>query len=150
MMLAWLNEQIQERKLESQYVVMLFALWEGVSRTLRVANSGAVQPMLCRGDTCEVIRAEGFPLGLFPGVTFDEMVVDTEIGDALVFVSDGILDAENAEGEMYGNERLAAVIVAHRDQLAREIADAILADVGRFQGTHDRFDDETIIVLKVE
>ena len=50
---------------------------------------------------------------------------------------------------MYGQDRLAALLCAHRDQSAQQIADAIHADVARFQGTHDRFDDETIIVLKV-
>jgi len=64
-------------------------------------------------------------------------------------ISDGILDAENAQGEMYGQERLAGLLCSHRDHPAQEIADAVLADVSRFQGEQERFDDETIIVLKV-
>jgi sigma-B regulation protein RsbU (phosphoserine phosphatase) len=95
------------------------------------------------------VRAEGFPLGLFPDVTYDELNVATEPGDAIVFVSDGILDAENPQGEMYGQERLSGLLCSRRDQSALEIADAILADVNRFQGEQERFDDETIIVLKV-
>jgi len=70
-------------------------------------------------------------------------------GDAIVFVSDGILDAENDKEEMYGPDRLAGLLCASRDMPAMEIADAILDDVARFQGTQDRFDDETIIVLRV-
>jgi sigma-B regulation protein RsbU (phosphoserine phosphatase) len=50
---------------------------------------------------------------------------------------------------MYGDERLSALLCSIRDQSSEQVADAILADVGAFQGTHDRFDDETIIVLKV-
>jgi sigma-B regulation protein RsbU (phosphoserine phosphatase) len=50
---------------------------------------------------------------------------------------------------MYGQERLSGLLCAHRDQPAIEIADAILEDVARFQGAKDRFDDETIIVLRV-
>jgi sigma-B regulation protein RsbU (phosphoserine phosphatase) len=50
---------------------------------------------------------------------------------------------------MYGDERLSSLLCAHRGLLAAEIADAILAGVSRFQGAHDRFDDETIIVLRV-
>jgi sigma-B regulation protein RsbU (phosphoserine phosphatase) len=50
---------------------------------------------------------------------------------------------------MYGQDQLASILCAHRDQPAQDIADAILADVSRFQGDHDRFDDETIIVLCV-
>jgi len=148
-MLSSLNDALQERKLESQYVTMLFALWNDESRTLQVANSGAVQPVVCRGGQSIVIRAEGFPLGMFPDVTYDELSIVTEPGDAVVFVSDGILDAENAQEEMYGEERLANMLCGHRDHSAAQIAEAILADVTRFQDGHDRFDDETIIVLRV-
>jgi sigma-B regulation protein RsbU (phosphoserine phosphatase) len=148
-MLAQLNDAMQERKLESQYVTMLFVVWNDESRTLQVANSGAVQPVFCRSGQSETVRAEGFPLGLFPDVSYDELIVATEPGDVVLFVSDGILDAENAQGEMYGQERLADLLCSRREQPALEIADAILSDVARFQGEQDRFDDETIIVLKV-
>ncbi len=149
LMLAQLNDALQERMLESQYVTMLFALWNDESRTLQVANSGAVQPVVCRSCESVPVRAEGFPLGMFPNVSYDELTVATETGDVIVFISDGILDAENAEGEMYGQERLASLLCNHREQSALEIADAILSDVSRFQDEQDRFDDETIIVLKV-
>jgi sigma-B regulation protein RsbU (phosphoserine phosphatase) len=148
-MLTLLNDSLQERKLESQYVTMLFAVWHDESRTLRIANSGAVQPILCRQGESITVNAEGFPLGLFPDVSYDEIDLATQPGDAVVFVSDGILDAENMQGEMYGQDRLSGILCAHRDQPASQIADAIMADVTRFQDGKDRFDDETIIVLRV-
>jgi sigma-B regulation protein RsbU (phosphoserine phosphatase) len=147
--LATLNDALQERKLESQYVCLLFALWNDDNQTLQVANSGAVQPVFCRSGKSVTIKAEGFPLGMFPNVTYEEFNVATQPGDAIVFVSDGILDADNAQGESYGDERLSTLLCAHRDLPAQEIADAILADVTRFQDGRDRFDDETIIVLCV-
>jgi sigma-B regulation protein RsbU (phosphoserine phosphatase) len=148
-MLKLLNDAMQERKLESQYVTMLFAVWNDENRTLTVANSGAVQPVFCRAGQSVTVKAEGFPLGLFPDVTYEELNVATQPGDAIVFVSDGILDAENEKEEMYGEDRLAGLLCANRDLPALEIADAILEDVARFQGAKDRFDDETIIVLRV-
>jgi sigma-B regulation protein RsbU (phosphoserine phosphatase) len=149
-MLATLNDALQERKLESQYVVMLFALWNDQTRMLTVANSGAVQPILCRDGQSTVVRAEGFPLGMFPDVAYDDLTVATQPGDAVVFVSDGILDAENAQGEMYGEDRLGQILCGHHERSAAEIAEAILSDVSRFQDGYDRFDDETIIVLRVK
>jgi sigma-B regulation protein RsbU (phosphoserine phosphatase) len=148
-MLTLLNDTLQERKLESQYVTMLFALWDDEKRTLTVANSGAVQPILCSGGKSSTIQAEGFPLGLFPEVQYDELKITVQPGDVVVFVSDGILDAENEKEEMYGEERLAQMLCAHRGEPALAIADAVLEDVTRFQGSKDRFDDETIIVLQV-
>jgi phosphoserine phosphatase RsbU/P len=148
-MLTLLNDALQERKLESQYVTMLFALWNDENQTLQVANSGAVQPVFCRAGQSVTVKAEGFPLGMFPDVTYEELSVATQPGDAIVFISDGILDAENEKEEMYGQDRLSDLLCASRDLPALEIADAILADVARFQGSKDRFDDETIIVLRV-
>jgi sigma-B regulation protein RsbU (phosphoserine phosphatase) len=147
-MLAALNDALQERKLESQYVTMLFAVWNDESRTLQVANSGAVQPVLCHSGQSVTVRAEGFPLGLFPNVTYEEFNVAAQPGDAIIFVSDGIMDAENAQSEMYGEERMTGLLCSHRGESAQAIADALLEDVSRFQGDRDRFDDETIIVLK--
>ena len=86
---------------------------------------------------------------MFPDVTYEEFSIATQPGDAIVFVSDGILDAENELGEMYGEERLSSMLCGHREHPAAHIAEAILADVSRFQNGHDRFDDETIIVLRV-
>jgi sigma-B regulation protein RsbU (phosphoserine phosphatase) len=148
-MLALLNDALQERKLDSQYVTMLFCLWNDENQTLQVANSGAVPPVICRAGQSIPVHAEGFPIGMFPDVTYEEFSIATQPGDAIVFVSDGILDAENEKEEMYGEDRLAGLLCASRDLSAQEIADAILADVSRFQGSKDRFDDETIIVLRV-
>ena len=89
-MLAVLNDALQERRLESQYVVMLFALWNDENQTLQVANSGAVQPIFCRAGESNPIRAEGFPLGMFPDVTDDEFSIATEPEDVILFVSDGL------------------------------------------------------------
>ena len=148
-MLALLNDAIQERKLESQYVTMLYAVWNDQSRTLQVANSGAIQPVFCRQGQSSTVNAEGFPIGLFPSVTYEEISVPTEPGDVVIFISDGILDAEDAQGEMYGQDRLSALLCGRRELPAQEIADAILADVAIFLGEQDHFDDETVIVLKV-
>jgi sigma-B regulation protein RsbU (phosphoserine phosphatase) len=148
-MLSMLNDSLQERKLDSQYVTMLFALWNDDTRTLLVANSGAVQPIFSRECQSLTVKAEGFPLGMFPDVKYDEIGIVTQPGDVLVFISDGILDAENSQNEMYGSDRLSGVLCATRDQSANQIADEIMADVTRFQDGKDRFDDETIIVLRV-
>jgi len=148
-MLAIMNDAVGERRLESQYVTMLFAIWNDETRTLQVANSGAVQPVFCRSGQSSSVLTEGFPLGLFPNVAYDEFTETVTTGDAIVFVSDGILDAQNTHEEMYGTERLGQVLCGHGGRPAAEIAEAILADVTRFQDGQERFDDETIIVLRV-
>jgi sigma-B regulation protein RsbU (phosphoserine phosphatase) len=148
-MLSLLNRALQERRLDSQYVTMLYCIWNDDNRTLQVANAGAVQPIFCRGGEVSIIQAEGFPLGMFAEADYEEFSVSAQPGDAFVFVSDGITDAENSAGDMYGMDRLCEMVCSHRHLEAKQIAESIFADVARFQAGRDRFDDETILVLRV-
>ncbi|MGB7134725.1 MAG: SpoIIE family protein phosphatase [Acidobacteriaceae bacterium] len=148
-MLKTLNDALQERKLDSQYVTMLFGVWNDENLTLQIANGGSVQPLFCRGEEIETIKAEGFPLGMFPNATWEEFSIATQPGDSVIFFSDGIVDAQNRAGEMFGNDRLIATVKKHHHKSASKLAESILTDVGRFQGKRDRFDDETVLVLRV-
>jgi sigma-B regulation protein RsbU (phosphoserine phosphatase) len=151
-MLAALNDQLQERKLDSQYVTMLMAVWDDSNQTLQIANAGSVQPVFvstgAEGIEVKTIRAEGFPLGLFSGAEYEEFTLSTRPGDLIVFFSDGIIDAENAEGEMFGDDRLNNVLRAQQHATATATVDAILKAVEDFQSGTDHFDDETIVVLR--
>jgi sigma-B regulation protein RsbU (phosphoserine phosphatase) len=148
-LLEALNDSLQERKLDSQYVVMLYALWNDDNRTLQVANAGASQPLICRSGEVDTVHAEGFPLGMFPNVKYEEFTLSTQPGDSLIFFSDGITDAENAAGDMFGDDRLKALVKKHHQKSASRIADAIFSEVSKFQTERERFDDETLVVLKV-
>jgi phosphoserine phosphatase RsbU/P len=148
-MLKLLNDALQERRLDSQYVTMLYAVWNDDNQTLQVANAGAVPPIFCRGGEVTTMRVEGFPLGMFPKAEYEEFSVATQPGDAFIFISDGITDAENAQGDMYGTDRLTGILCGHRNLPAVQIAEAVFADVARFQDGQPRFDDETILVLRV-
>ena len=154
LMLAALNDQLQQRKLDSQYVTMLFAVWDDKSRTMQIANAGSVQPLLvsCDGGKmhARVIQAEGFPLGLFPNTEYEEFSISTQPGDLLVFFSDGIVDAENMQGDMFGTERLAEVLETQRHDEAEGAVVAVLDAVAAFQGGKEHFDDETLVILRVQ
>ncbi len=152
-MLAALNDQLQERKLDSQYVTMLFAIWNDNARTLSLANAGSVQPMLVSrvagSMDARVIKAEGFPLGLFANVTYEEFTISTQPGDLLVFLSDGIVDADNAAGDMFGNDRLCSILEHLETPEAESAVSAVLNAVAGFQGGKEHFDDETLVILRV-
>jgi len=148
-MLKALNDSLQERKVDSQYVVMLYSVWNDENRTLQIANAGASQPIICRSGEVETVKAEGFPLGLFPNVEYEEFSISTQPGDSIIFFSDGITDAMNDAEEMFGDDRLKAVFKKNQQKSASKIADAILAEVSKFQAGREHFDDETLVVLKV-
>jgi sigma-B regulation protein RsbU (phosphoserine phosphatase) len=157
-LLAVLNEQLQERKLDGQYVTMLIALWDDSTRILHLANAGSVQPLLVtrRGTTTDAINAsticaEGFPLGLFPHSTYDETVLRLAPGDMVVFFSDGITDAANSRGEEFGSDRLKDLLRQHPNATdsAGQAVNAILEAVTTHQAGAEHFDDETVVVLRV-
>jgi sigma-B regulation protein RsbU (phosphoserine phosphatase) len=152
-MLAALNDQLQERKLDAQYVTMLMAIWNDSNQTLQIANAGSVQPLFVsqtpQGIVVKTIQAEGFPLGLFPHAEYEEFTLSTQPGDFIVFFSDGIPDAEDGNGEMFGTDRLFHVLEAGPYPTAAAIIDAILKAVARFQSGVEHFDDETVVVLRV-
>jgi sigma-B regulation protein RsbU (phosphoserine phosphatase) len=67
----------------------------------------------------------------------------------IVFFSDGIVDAENAAGEMFGTDRLSAVLQSEPCPTAESTVEAILSAVAAFQAGTEHFDDETVVVLRV-
>lgn len=148
-MLAALNEQLQERKLDAQYVTMLFAIWNDHDKTLQIANAGACQPLFCRDGHVEPIQATGIPLGMFSDVDYEEFTLSTQPEDMMVFFSDGMIDAENDRDEMFDMERLTAVLAKNRQCSASTIVSSILKAVSSFQGSVEHFDDETVIALRV-
>ena len=153
-MLEHLNNALQERHVSSQYVAMVYAVWNDENMTLQIANAGSTQPLFYRAGangsgSVDTVRAEGFPLGLFPNVRYEEISVGTQSGDALVFLSDGITDAQNTAGEMFGTDRVMEILQRDHRSSAAELASTILDAVSRFQAGATRFDDETVIVLRV-
>ena len=155
-LLAALNDQLQERKLDAQYVTMLMAVWDDEKQTLEIANAGSVQPVFVTSTGGEpadrvvkTIEAEGFPLGLFPGAVYEQFTLTTQPGDMIVFFSDGIVDAENADHEMFGTDRLNHVLQNQNSTTAELTVDAVLQAVTEFQAGTEHFDDETVVVLRV-
>lgn len=147
-MLQQLNASLHERRLDSQYVTMLYTVWNDENLTLQIANAGAVQPIYCREGEIEPIPVEGFPIGMFPQAQYEEISLSMRPGDSVFFFSDGISDAENEAGEMFG-DRLKDAISRHRYLPAAEAVDAIFDELQEFQGDCERFDDETLIMLRV-
>jgi sigma-B regulation protein RsbU (phosphoserine phosphatase) len=158
LLLAALNDQLQERKLAAQYVTMLIALWDDSTRTVHIANAGSVQPLrvipntqsLTNAIEVKTIETEGFPLGLFAGASYEETTFTLAPGDMIVLFSDGIPDANNAEGEMFGPVRLDTLLQQHptATDSAGQAVEAILEAVSVFQCGVEHFDDETVVVLR--
>jgi sigma-B regulation protein RsbU (phosphoserine phosphatase) len=150
-MLTAINRSLAERPIAAQFVSIIYALLDESDMSLRIANSGLPYPYRCgKNGKAELVEISGLPLGLFGSVEYDEVKFETQAGDVFLFFSDGISDAQNETGVVFGMNRLARVLERHRKAAASEIMNAVFAAVNAFVGSVEAFDDQTVAVLKIK
>lgn len=133
------------------FITMFYARFETSTRTLSYANAGHNRPLLLRRAErgCTELDAEGLILGVKPEMDFEERRVRLGHGDTLVFYTDGITEAQNAQGEFFGQERLGEVLLAHAGGSCQEIMTAVMSSLEEFCQTQSFNDDISIVVLLV-
>ena len=149
-MLAAVNFSLGERRIDGQFVSLIYAVWDDENRTLRVANSGLPRPVYCHGGKAQIIEATGLPLGLFDDAEYDELSFAAEPGDMFVFFSDGILDAQNKGRELFGRGRLEQIVTGSCGMSADAVVNSIFQAVAEHAGSEDAFDDQTVVVMRVK
>ena len=149
-MLSAVNFSLSERRIEAQYVCLLYAVWDDQRRTLQVANSGLPRPLYVHDGKIENIEAAGLPPGLFDDVDYDEFTFKGKPGDMFVFFSDGILDARNHAGEMFGRCGVEKVVAGCMDQSPECVVNFLFQAVEEHAAGEDTFDDQTVVAVKVK
>jgi sigma-B regulation protein RsbU (phosphoserine phosphatase) len=144
-----LNEALLERRVDARYVTLLVMLWQASTGRLTLSSAGALPPLVFRRGRSVELKLEGVPLGLLDTSRYEDTPFQTEPGDVIALVSDGIVDQHNAAGEEYGQGRLARVIGRACRRSAHEICEVIFQDLSRFTGAAPVFDDQTLVILKV-
>ena len=149
-MLSAVNYSLADRRIDGQFVSVIYAVWDDENRTLQVANSGLPRPVYCHNGKTQLIEATGLPLGLFDDADYDEFTFQAKDDDIFVFFSDGILDATNKAGDLFGRTRLEKVIA---EQCANS-AEAMVKSIFKAAAEHARgvetFDDQTVVAIKVK
>ncbi len=145
-----LNNQITRSTTVEKYATFFYAiLWP--EKKLTYTNAGHNYPLLCRddGDICE-LRQSNLVVGVREGITYDEHAVPLRAGDVIIFYTDGITEAANANWEEFGVERLCEVIRRHRHGSAENLRNMIYRAVLQFAGEAAQSDDLTLVVVKVK
>jgi sigma-B regulation protein RsbU (phosphoserine phosphatase) len=134
----------------SMFVTLFAAQIDRASGDLIAVNAGHNPPYLYRATADQPLRLArtGMALGIDDTATFDQQAVQLDPGDTLILYTDGILDALNAHGEEFGDERLRQVCAQHRIQSAPQIVAALRAEVLQFVGTTPLADDCTVVIVK--
>lgn len=128
-------------------VTMLYARLDTLRGELHLANAGHTFPLLVNGSVSE-IELSGLPLGVDSDSDYREERARLQPGDSVVLYTDGVIEAENPAGEIFGYERLAALIAANRQLKPRGLVALLLRELRAWAGEAHQSDDVTMVVLR--
>jgi predicted ester cyclase len=148
-LLAQVNETLLARIPANMFVTCFYAILEPESGSLSYANAGHDLPYLRHGDHAEELRARGMPLGLMSGMSYEEGEASLRQEDKVLFYSDGLVEAHDPEGDMFGFPRLRALLAEHAEEEQRSLGDFLMEELYSFVGEGwEQEDDITLLTLR--
>ncbi len=150
---AYINHHLTARYTASSetFVTAFYGIYDPANKELTYTCAGHNPPRLkrCQDGTLAVLdSARALPLGIFPQQEYPEYVQKLQTGDQIVFYTDGITEAHNLAGEMFGTSRLDQVLELCTLQ-ASALLDTVLEAVDRFAAGHPADDDRTVIIARI-
>ena len=140
------NEALTTRIPANMFVTCFYGVLDPRTGSFAYANAGHDLPYLRRGGDAEELMARGMPLGLMPGMTYEEKEITLGAGDRALFYSDGLVEAHSPEGEMFGFPRLRALVAVHAE--AEPLVDFLMGELYSFTGERwEQEDDITLVTL---
>jgi serine phosphatase RsbU (regulator of sigma subunit)/predicted ester cyclase len=131
----------------NMFVTCFYAILDPKSGRLLYANAGHDLPYLYRNGDAEELRARGMPLGLMPGMSYEEKETTLHSGEAALLYSDGLVEAHDPEGEMFGFPRLRALVADHGEE--GSLGNFLLEQLYSFVGEGwEQEDDITLLTLR--
>jgi len=140
------NEALATRIPANMFVTCFYGVLDPSTGSFAYANAGHDLPYVRSGGNAEELMARGMPLGLMPGMSYEEKEITLGAGDRALFYSDGLVEAHNAEGEMFGFPRLQSLVTeyAHGESLV----DFLIEELYSFTGKRwEQEDDITLVTL---
>jgi len=144
--LARVNELLAATIPTGMFVTCFYAILNPANGCLLYANAGHDLPFWRHSSGVSELKATGMPLGMMPGSRYDVQEATVEPGDSLLFYSDGLVEAHNAERAMFGFPRLMALMETHVGGI--ELVDFLLCELASFTGEHvEQEDDVTLMAV---
>jgi serine phosphatase RsbU (regulator of sigma subunit) len=141
--LARVNEVVLTLIPPNMFVTCFYGVLDPESGRLVYANAGHDMPYVRRGRDAGGLRARGMPLGLMPGMSYEEKETILEAGDAALLYSDGLVEAHDPKGEMFGFPRLQALVAEHDEE--GSLVDFMMEKLYSFVG--EGWEQEDVITL---
>jgi sigma-B regulation protein RsbU (phosphoserine phosphatase) len=143
-----INQQLHASTSPEKFATFFFAMYDDVTGELTYTNAGHLPPILVRCGEARFLDVNGMVVGAFAFAKYDESRLQLEPGDLLFGYTDGVTEAENEFGEMFGEERLVAVLCQHCASEPPAIFQAVADAVKQFTGTTELQDDMTMIIAR--
>ena len=147
---ARMNELIHRSTDPRHFMTLALLAYDPRSRRGVLTNAGQLAPYRISGSTVEALSLPSFPLGLFPERTFPSREETFAAEDILVFLSDGLVEAVDAEDNDFGFDRLEEVLRQHAAGGATALRDAIVSAVAAHTGGRPADDDQTLLILRLD
>jgi len=134
------------------FITMFYIKYDTLTQWLTFSSAGHNQPLLYRfsDGSCHYLDAEGLIIGVKEDVFFEEKSILLDPGDILLLYTDGLTEAANSDGEMYGLERLSALLRKAHNEPLQNMIEIIYRDMIDFAGNLDLRDDVSIVAMRVE
>ena len=151
---AKLNRSLHRNLNSRTFVCFAMGELDASTRQFRISNGGCPYPYHFQASTSEVteLQVDAYPLGVRAESTYPVIEAQLEPADRVVFCSDGIIEAENSSGEIFGFDRTAETIRkgCQEGLSASALLDRIIGEVKAFAGETPQGDDQTVVILRVE
>jgi serine phosphatase RsbU (regulator of sigma subunit) len=146
--LTRVNEVVLARIPPNMFVTCFYAILDPKNGHLVYANAGHNLPCCCHEHAAIELSARGMPLGLMPGMSYEENEAALVAGESVLFYTDGLVEAHNPQGEMFGTPRLRHLL-SERPEGGRDLSAALMEELERFTGeSWEQEDDITLLTLR--
>ena len=147
--LSRVNQTLYARIPPNMFVTCFYAMLDPASGSLTYANAGHDLPYLNRrGGDAEELRARGMPLGIMPRMGYEQKEIVLDAGETVLFYSDGLVEAHDPQGEMFGFPKLRKLVSEHGDE-ERALEEALLEELYSFvKEGWEQEDDITLLTLR--
>jgi serine phosphatase RsbU (regulator of sigma subunit)/ketosteroid isomerase-like protein len=132
----------------NMFVTCFYCILDPKSGRLSYANAGHDLPYVWHGGACEELRARGMPLGLMPGMHYEQKEIVLQKGESALLYTDGLVEAHNPQREMFGFPRLQTLVSEHAEE-ERSLEATLLEELYSFVGEGwEQEDDITLLTLR--
>ena len=147
--LSALNRRLRTRAVSGRYSAVQYAVYDPDSRELLCANAGLPRPIHFAAGRCAELGHGGLPSGLFDDARYDQYSTLLEPGDAVLFLTDGLIEAHDRERDEFGVSRVMEICAEHLHSTAEALLARLFSAVDDFTGHTAQQDDITAALLKV-